>query len=105
MRLNLKSKASAQAGYAMMFILFLLAALAIVITAAAPSMMVQIKRDREEELIHRGHQYTHAIRLFYKKFGRYPNSVKDLLDTNHLRFLRREYKDPVTNGGEWTILH
>jgi len=98
-------KRRAQAGYIMMFILFLLAALAIAITAAAPSMMVQIKRDREEELIHRGHQYTHAIRLFYKKFNRYPNSAKDLLDTNHLRFLRREYKDPMTDSGEWTILH
>lgn len=89
----------------MMFILFLLAALAIAITAAAPSMVVQIRRDREEELVHRGHQYVRAIRLFYKKFGRYPNSLKDLEDTNHLRFLRRQYKDPMTDSGEWTLLH
>jgi len=98
-------KRRAQAGYVMMFILFLLAALAIAITAAAPSMMVQIKRDREEELIHRGKQYTHAIRLFYKKTGGYPTSIKQLLDTNHVRFLRREYKDPMTDDGQWTILH
>jgi type II secretory pathway pseudopilin PulG len=88
-----------------MFILFLLAALAIAITAAAPSMVVQIRRDREDELIHRGNQYVRAIRLFYKKFGRYPNSIKDLKDTNHLRFLRREYKDPMTESGEWILLH
>ena len=88
-----------------MFILFLLAALAIAITAAAPSMITQIRRDREEELIHRGNQYVRAIRLFYKKFGRYPNSIKELEDTNHLRFLRREYKDPMTDSGEWTLLH
>ncbi|HEV2112879.1 MAG TPA: hypothetical protein VGR50_01945 [Terriglobales bacterium] len=99
------SKRRAQAGYVMMFILFLLAALAIAITAAAPSMVLQIRRDREEELIHRGNQYVRAIRLFYKKFGRYPNSIKDLQDTNHLRFLRREYKDPMTDSGEWTLLH
>src|SRR5438105_592181 len=105
MRMNSKSKRRAEAGYIMMFILFLLAALAIAITAAAPSMMVQIKRDREDELIHRGRQYVHAVRLFYKKTGHYPNSVTELLDTNHVRFLRREYKDPMTDSGQWTILH
>lgn len=103
--LRSNSKGRAQAGYVMMFILFLLAALAIAITAAAPSMVTQIRRDREDELIHRGNQYVRAIRLFYKKFGRYPNSVKDLEDTNHLRFLRREYKDLMTESGEWTLLH
>ena len=105
MRMRSKSKRRAEAGYIMMFILFLLAALAIAITAAAPSMIVQIRRDREDELIHRGRQYVHAVRLFYKKTGHYPNSVTELLDTNHVRFLRREYKDPMTDSGQWTILH
>ena len=35
-------------------------------------MVQQMKRDREEEMIHRGTEYARAIKKFYKKFGRYP---------------------------------
>ena len=57
----------------------------------------EIKRDREEEMIHRGVQYSRAIRAYYKKFGRYPTKIEDLENTNNLRFLRKRYKDPL-NG-------
>lgn len=73
--------------------------------AAAPRMAQQIRRDREEELIHRGTQYVRAIRRYYKKFRRYPLSIAQLEDTNHLRFLRRRYKDPLTPSGEWRFIH
>src|SRR5947207_7020336 len=94
-----------QAGYALLAILFLLVLLTLALMAVAPNVARQIQRDREEEMIHRGQQYARAIRKFYKKTGRYPNSAKDLLDTNHLRFLRREYKDPMTEDGKWRLLH
>jgi len=88
----------------MLVILLMLALLAIALVEAAPSVAVQVRRGQEEELIHRGNQYVRAIRLFYRKFGRYPTSLDELKDTNHLRFLRREYKDPVT-GKEFVLLH
>ena len=88
----------------MLVILLMLALLAIALVEAAPSVAVQVRREQEEELIHRGNQYVRAIRLFYRKFGRYPTSLDELKDTNHLRFLRREYKDPVT-GKEFVLLH
>src|SRR5208282_4525985 len=55
----------------------------------------QIKRDREEELRHRGSAYMRAIQHFYKKFGRYPSRIEELENTNNLRFLRKRYTDPM----------
>lgn len=88
----------------MLVILLMLVLLSIALVEVAPSVAAQIRRDQEEELMHRGNQYVRAIKLFYRKFGRYPTSLDELKDTNHLRFLRREYKDPIT-GKEFTLLH
>jgi type II secretory pathway pseudopilin PulG len=79
---------------------------ALVIAAAAvlPSISFEIRRDREEELIHRGVQYSRAIRNYYKKFGRYPTRIEELESTNNLRFLRKRYKDPIT-GQDFKLLH
>lgn len=64
----------------------------------------QLKRDQEEELIHRGVQYSRAIRRYVKKFGRYPSRIEDLENTNNIRFLRKRYKDPIT-GKDFKLLH
>jgi hypothetical protein len=51
----------------------------------------------EEELIFRGEEYMRAIRKYHTKFGAYPTTVEQLVSTNSLRFLRRPYKDPMTD--------
>ena len=80
------------------------ALLAIAAIVVAPTIAFQMKRDREEELIHRGVQYSRAIKHYVKKFGRYPTKIEDLEKTNEIRFLRRRYKDPI-NGKDFKILH
>ena len=55
-------------------------------------------------MIHRGVQYSRAIRAYYKKFGRYPTKIEDLENTNNMRFLRKRYKDPLT-GKDFKLLH
>ena len=97
--------ANSQRGYVLLAVLLVLALILLATLAAAPRLAQQIRRDREQELIHRGTQYARAIKRYYKKFGHYPLSVKELEDTNHLRFLRREYKDPMTEKGEWRLIH
>jgi type II secretory pathway pseudopilin PulG len=94
-----------QRGYILLALIFAVTLLIIALATALPAIGTQIKRDREEELIHRGHQYVRAIQLYYRKFGRYPNSIDDLKDTNNMRFLRREYTDPITGKSEWRIIH
>ena len=43
-------------------------------------------------------------RNYYRKFGRYPLSLDELKDSNHMRFLRKRYKDPIT-GSDFRLLH
>src|SRR5205823_8671793 len=85
-------------------ILLMLALLVIAAAAVAPEIAMQIRREREEEMIHRGTQYARAIQHFYKKFSRYPTRIEDLENTNNMRFLRRRYKDPLT-GKDFRLLH
>ncbi|HVT96761.1 MAG TPA: hypothetical protein VHE33_04590, partial [Acidobacteriaceae bacterium] len=60
-----------------------------------------IQRDKEMETIQRGEQYKRAIKLYYQKFGRYPTSIDQLVETNQVRFLRKKYKDPLTGKADW----
>jgi type II secretory pathway pseudopilin PulG len=82
-------------GYILLTLLLILALMAIVALATVPTLKFNIQRDREEEMIHRGVQYSNAIRRFYKKFGRYPTKIEDLESSNNMRFLRKRYKDPM----------
>jgi type II secretory pathway pseudopilin PulG len=91
-------------GYIMMMLLLIIALMTIFAAAILPEITFEIKRDREEEMIHRGVQYSRASRAYYKKFGRYPAKIEDLENTNQLRFLRKRYKDPLTNK-DFRLLH
>src|SRR5256712_12978936 len=91
-------------GYILLTLMLFVAILAIGAMAWIEKVDFQIKRDREEELIHRGVQYSRAVRRYFKKFGRYPVRLEDLESTNNLRFLRRRYKDPIT-GQDFKLLH
>lgn len=105
---RLKSKTRSR-GYILISLMLFLSLLAIAALAVLPNMAFEVRRDREEEMIHRGTQYSRAIKHFYKKFGRYPGRVEELENTNNLRFLRKRYTDPmnVVEGKEqqFKVLH
>src|SRR6201993_4698923 len=84
------------AGFSLAALIFFAAAASIVAAAAVPAYQMQAKREREKELIFRGQEYTRAIQKYQRKFGVYPSSVDQLVQTNNLRFLRKPYKDPIT---------
>jgi type II secretory pathway pseudopilin PulG len=95
---------TAEEGYVLLTLLLFVSVLTI--TVALPMLKYyefQRKRDREEELVHRGVEYERAIRKFYKKFGSYPPSLEALQETNHIRCLRKRYKDPF--GKDFKVLH
>jgi len=77
-------------------LMLFVALLAIASLAWIQKVDFQIRRDREEELIHRGVQYSRAIRRYVKKFGHYPGRIEDLESTNNVHYLRKRYKDPIT---------
>jgi type II secretory pathway pseudopilin PulG len=88
-----------------MTLLLTLALMIIFAAVIVPSITFEIRRDREEEMIHRGVQYSRAIRAYYRKYGRYPVRLEDLETTNNnQRFLRKRYKDPLT-GQDFKLLH
>jgi hypothetical protein len=91
-------------GAMLLAVLFMMALMVIAALAVAPAFIQQAKRDREQEMIHRGTEYARAVKKYYKKFGRYPANVEQLENTNNMRFLRRRYKDPLNNG-DWKLLH
>ena len=91
-------------GYILVTLLLFVTLIAISLVALAPVISQQIKRDREEELIHRGVQYSRAIQHYVKKNGSYPARLEDLEKSgNNIRYLRRRYKDPIT-GKDFKLL-
>ncbi|HLH08500.1 MAG TPA: hypothetical protein VKW78_14765 [Terriglobales bacterium] len=100
-----RHKNFAEGGYLYLALLLMVALLTFAMLAMAPSMIQQMKRDRENEMIHRGVQYARAVKKYYKKFGAYPTTIQQLENTNNIRFLRQRYKDPMNAKGEWRILH
>ena len=91
-------------GYILITLILFVALIAVAATVILPIVVFQVKRDREEELIHRGVQYSRAMKHFVKKFGRYPTRLEELENTNQVRFLRKRYKDPIT-GKDFKLLH
>jgi type II secretory pathway pseudopilin PulG len=95
---------NAEEGYFLMVIMLMVAVLAIASLSRAQSMVTELKREREEELVHRGVQYARAIKKYYKwSRGQYPATLDQLEKTNNMRFLRKRYKDPVT-GGDFRLI-
>lgn len=92
-------------GYALIALMIVVTLLLVSLTAVLPSIYQASQRRREEEAIFRGEQYERAIYLFYRRMGRYPVSVKDLLKTGDVRFLRKEYRDPLSPTGRWRFIH
>ena len=92
-------------GHLLLAVLLMMALMVIAATYEAPRVVQQLKRDREEEMIHRGTEYARAIKKYYKKMGSYPSTIEQLENTNNIRFLRKRYKDPLTKDGKWTLLH
>src|ERR1700722_19700071 len=97
-----------QDGYAILLVSFLTTLLLLTAIVAAPSVRTERRREQEEEMIWRGKQYVHAIKLYYRKNGRFPTQVDDLTKPKNgsLRYLRQEYKDPMNKeDGKWRMIY
>jgi type II secretory pathway pseudopilin PulG len=101
---RLASRTPSESGYILITLMMMCSMIVIMLAVVLPQMSQQIRRDREMELIHRGVQYSRAIRRFYKKNGRYPVRLEELENSNNIRYLRNRYKDPTT-GKDFKLLH
>jgi len=88
-------RARPDAGYAMAVLLAGIAIMGIVWTMVVPVWKQQVQREKEAELIFRAGQYARAVALYQRKYANaFPPNVEVLLKE---KFLRKKYKDPVTN--------
>ena len=92
-------------GMVLIIVMFMATLMLVALTAVLPSVYQEGQREREEETIFRGTQYGRAVALFHRQFNRYPVNVKELLQTNNMRFLRHEYTDPLDPKGKWRFIH
>lgn len=97
---------SRESGYVLLALMLTMTLILVALAVEAPRIGQQIKREKEEELVHRGKDYATAVKRFvHKNGGRYPVSVEQLENTNHIRFLRKKYVDPMTGDSDWKMVH
>ena len=63
-------------------VIFMVASLLLLAAVATPRVLTEGSREKEAELVWRGNQYVRAVRLFYQKNGRYPQTLEDLSKPN-----------------------
>lgn len=94
-----RARPAGSLGYTFPLMLIIVAAMALGATRLELAQSYRVKRDKEEELLFRGHAYMRAIKAYYSKNNRYPRELKDLAndrDSSKPRFIRQLYKDPMT---------
>ncbi|HEX4771470.1 MAG TPA: hypothetical protein VH351_11585 [Bryobacteraceae bacterium] len=97
---------TAERGSALLIVFVFAAIIAILLYRELPVSVFEAKRQKEQLLVDRGHEYVRAIQLFYRRnHGQYPASIEQLESTNNIRYLRRRYKDPFTGKDDWRLLH
>ncbi len=100
-----------QAGFTYLAILFAIAVIGVALAVTGINWSKEGQREKERELLYIGNQYRQAIALYYERtpgmVKQYPKKLEDLLtDTRYVtpqHYLRKIYRDPVTNSTEWGI--
>jgi type II secretory pathway pseudopilin PulG len=90
-------------GYTLVALIVGMTVMAILIAAVLPMASAESQRDKEAELIFRGFQYAEGIRNFRRRYGRYPNTLKEMFELRP-RTLRKLWKDPMTNSDKWGLI-
>lgn len=110
--MNAKNRLAAaragERGYALMFVLFLAALVLIGASTAVLNYWTEGQREKEKMTIWRGQQYQRGIGMFYRKYGRFPTRIDDLVKVQQggIRFLRQAYTNPMNKtDGSWRFIY
>ncbi|HUL16882.1 MAG TPA: hypothetical protein VLV88_12855 [Terriglobales bacterium] len=101
-------KRRGESGYAILLVIFMATLMLIMAMAAAPNILTNGRRQKEELMIWRGNQYVRGIKLYYRKMGKFPTSLDDLTkpQMGNIRFMRQAYKDPMNSeDGSWRLIY
>lgn len=105
---NLKRKS--ESGMALAAILAVMALLAIALLAVAPTVQMEVQREKELEAIRRGEEVANAIKQYVEFYRKLPSSMDDLLEglpqgTKKRMILRPSAAiDPLSEDGQWRVI-
>lgn len=107
-----KCRPQAERGFTYIAVLIFVAIMGVWLAAVSEVWRTQLKRDQEEDLLFAGHQIRDAIAMYARQTpggtGHYPASLEDLLKDPRFpatkRYLRKIYRDPVTNSTNWELV-
>jgi type II secretory pathway pseudopilin PulG len=86
---------SDERGFMMAALLVGMSVMAVFMAVLVPVWNTAARREKESELVFRGEQYARAMALFQRKYANARPPNLDVLISE--RFLRKKYKDPITN--------
>jgi type II secretory pathway pseudopilin PulG len=96
-------------GFTYLMLMWWVAISGVMLIAVSRSWTMEMRRQREAELVFRGEQIQHALQSYYDSVEpkTLPTTWEDLLEDRRgprlMRHLRQRYKDPITNG-EWGVI-
>mgnify|MGYP000116382826 CR=1 FL=1 len=101
-----------QRGFGYLLVLFMVAALGLMLARAGKVWHTTAQREREAELLFIGNQFRRAITSYVESSPaaarQYPARLEDLLDDKRSgvskRHLRRIYADPMTGAAQWGLV-
>jgi len=92
-----------QRGFTMALALALAVVMGLLLMKAGPSVIKEVQRENEKELIFRGEAIASALRTYAARTGKYPTDLDEVMKLRP-RILRQKYRDPMTVDGEWETI-
>ena len=104
--------ASRSKGFTYLSLLLVVAITAGALAAAGGVWSQAAQREKERELLFVGEQFRQAIALYYWRTPggahQFPKDLESLLEDKRWpvtqRYLRRIYRDPITNTADWGVV-
>lgn len=107
-----RRSAAGQAGFTYLGVILLVAMMGAGMGATGQVWRTAQQREKERELLFIGNEYKRAIGRYVENgpggVRRFPRQLEDLIVDNRYpaiqRYLRRLYRDPMTNSTDWGII-
>ena len=96
-------------GFTYLATMVVIAVIGIALSVTGYQWKTMSKREKEKELLFRGNEIRNAIAQYVNTdpLKRYPHSLEDLIkdprSPKTVRYLRKMYKDPITND-DWVLV-